>query len=76
MNVKLSSKNQTTKYEFAVEHKGQKYNAVIHLSDKGKFIDEEIYRPNGGLLQSQGAEGQILDEIIDHLDANWEVLTK
>lgn len=73
MNATLTAKDETTQYSFALEHGGKNYDVTIWLNAKGKFIDDEISL-NSEILDFQGEDGQIREDILTYLDANWEKL--
>ena len=72
MNATLTDSNTTTNYTFNIEHEGDQYNVTVYLNESGRFIDDRITNANGDeLLDYEGEEGQIRDDILEYLDENW-----
>ncbi len=77
MNVTHISESTATRHEFDISIDGTDYHAIIFVDQKGRFIDEEIsYKEDGDELDSDGAEGDIREKIIDYIASNWDNLTK
>lgn len=77
MQVTNTLNVRTTRHEFDVEHEGEKYSVVIHCNESGRFIDDSIINTaNGQELQGEGQEGEIREEIIEHIANNWDNLVK
>ena len=75
--AELTYANTTTNYTFRINHEGIEYDAVIYCNGKGKFIDDSIIScMTFEQLNHEGTEGEIREQILDYIDANWETLTK
>lgn len=80
MQAQLQSKNETSRYEFKVDHPGKdlagepaQYTVVVYTNDSGKFIDDSITL-NGNELEHEGNEGDTREAILTYLDNNWDKL--
>jgi hypothetical protein len=61
----------TTNYTFEVEKDGTKYRATVYLNESGKFIDETVNYLDGEILDYEGEEGEIREEILTQIDKDW-----
>lgn len=75
MKVTNTLNVRTTRHEFEVKHKGEKYSVVIHCNAKGKFIEESVIsKKSNEELAHEGSEGEVREAITDYISENWDKL--
>lgn len=75
MNAILTLSDTLSQFWFEIEFNQQKYRANFSLHGNGKFGEIEVeFVSNGKVLEDEGEEGEIKEQIISFIDKNWDTL--
>jgi len=75
MKIELRQVKSTTTRDFCVEVGDELFYVTITLnSNTGQLVSTLITNENGDLLEQEGSDGELYEEILNTIDAQWDEL--
>lgn len=74
MKATLKQVQTTRTHDFEIEVNNELLYVTITTNDKGRFLSTLITDKNGDMLDVEGSEGELHEEILNLIDAEWDNL--